>query len=240
VRREVSPPVARPAQLQIADGNGRVTVSEQGRVSGLDAPPAVIERVEAALGSRRLAVGEVAELGGARGALMGQSPTPGGFGLVSPVGVVVESTRPRLRWDELPGASVYEVTILGLDLVPMVTSQAVHGAEWTPPADLPRGRTYVWQVAALKAGTRVIAPAPPAPEARFHVLDAARAQRLDDVRRTSSRLALAVLLADAGLVDDSRRELLALRAQNPESEVVQSLLDSLPQLPSPITTKPAQ
>jgi hypothetical protein len=60
----------------------------------------------------------------------------------------------------------------------------------------------------MAGGSVVIAPAPPRPEARFIVLDAAAAARLADLRaRLSDQpIALGVLLANAGLVDDASRE----------------------------------
>jgi hypothetical protein len=100
-------------------------------------------------------------------------------------------------------------------------------------------------VAALKDGSSVVAPAPPKPEARFRVLDAGRAEALAAARMGGSHLAAAVVLADAGLADDARKELAALRDANPGSGLAQQLYESLEQpaplqLPSPTTTKPAQ
>ena len=109
---------------------------------------------------------------------------------------------------------------------------------------LPRGRTYTWQVVAESAGRRLVAPAPPEPDVRFRVLDASRAEALSAARsRRASHLVLGVLYAEAGLIDDAHRELLALHRDNPASRTAEALVAALPArtyVPSPTSTNPAQ
>jgi hypothetical protein len=89
----------------------------------------------------------------------------------------------------------------------------------------------VWQVAAVTAAEREIAPAPPEPDARFRVLDAASAAALDQALAAAagSRLAAAVVLSQAGLVDEAGAELAALAAANPQAPEARRLHDSLRQ-----------
>jgi lipopolysaccharide biosynthesis regulator YciM len=70
------------------------------------------------------------------------------------------------------------------------------------------------------------APRPPAPQAKFHVLDAAMANELAQARRVYARwrLVLGLLYARAGLLDEAEREFRALREANPNSELAHRLL----------------
>ncbi len=72
----------------------------------------------------------------------------------------------------------------------------------------------------------VRAPAPPAPDARFRVIDPAAAKTLDrDLSRAgSSQLLKGLLLAQAGVLDEAEEAFEALRAANPDSKRVADLL----------------
>jgi anti-sigma factor RsiW len=253
LRRGVPPREARESIAPTApvagltDGGRRIALDDHGRVTGLESfPSAVQERVAAALASGRVVTADDS-LVGSRGQLMGPTSASSAFGPVSPVGGVIESARPMLRWRALPGASRYQVMVLAADLTPVAESPALRTTEWTPPRPLERGRSYTWQVSAQVGERRALAPAPPEPDARFRVLDAPRAQALADARgRGESHLVLGVLYAEGGLVEEARVEMSALVGANPGSTLARGLLASLPgetktdQLPSPTSTKPAQ
>jgi hypothetical protein len=87
----------------------------------------------------------------------------------------------------------------------------------------------LWQVTAVKDGKEIISPTAPAPEARFKVLEKAKADELTVVERVGpgSHLARGTLYARAGLLDDAERELRALLAANPKSSTARKLLQSL-------------
>jgi hypothetical protein len=237
-----SPSAAAPG-VALVDSGRPIRLDPQGHVLGLEAFPAEVQaRVASALSSRRVAAADLAELGGRPQRLMGPAAARPPFQLVSPVATVVEAAAPILRWQPLAGASSYRVTVLDRDLVVVAESPDLKDTEWRLPQALERGRTYVWQVAARKAGARMLAPTPPEADARFRVLDAARAEALAAARgRGESQLVLGVLYAEAGLRSEAERELRALNEANPGSPVAQALLDSVTlQLPSPTRTKPAQ
>src|SRR4029077_9817890 len=96
---------------------------------------------------------------------------------------------------------------------------------WTSPP-LSRGRVYAWQVKATKEGQEVTAPRPPAPQAKFRVLDQAKTDEIVRARRAypSSHLTLGLLYANAGLLREAEQELRLLQKANPDSEIVRSLL----------------
>lgn len=228
-------PAASDAATQILvaleDGSGQVTLDAQGAIKGLEAlSPDAQRAVKNALTSGRVEESEsLARLNGRGGTLMGSPGQGETFSLLSPVGVVVRADRPRLRWRPLPEASAYTVTVLDSDLKIVATSPSLSTTAWTPPRALERGRVYKWQVSALKDGEEIVAPAAPAPEARFRILDRNTNDELRRLEKANARshLARGVLYAQAGLLVEAERELRALVAANPQSAVARNLLRSV-------------
>ncbi|MBA3322457.1 MAG: hypothetical protein H0T45_13570 [Pyrinomonadaceae bacterium] len=220
-----------PAEMAVAlnDGGGRVTLDRRGNLTGLvGLSPSSQQAVKKALTSGAVATPRgLTELARGNGTLMGSSGGGVAFPLVSPVGVVVRSERPTLRWRPLSGgATGYTVTLLDANLNAVATSPLLDTTEWTVPRALARGASYTWQVTAVKDGREIISPAAPAPEARFKILEptqAAQLRRLEAAHPTS-HLARGVSYAQAGLLDDAAREFRALLAANPQSDIVRKLL----------------
>jgi hypothetical protein len=177
----------------------------------------------------------LAGLIGRAGTLMGGPGEGVAFALLSPVGTVVESDRPTFRWRPLNGAINYSVTIHDSNFNPVATSPSLGGTEWTIPRPLQRGTVYSWQVTALKDGNEITSPTPPAPEAKFKVLEQAKADEIERAKQTSgfSHLVLGILYAQGGLLDEAEREFVALLGVNPNSPVVQKLLHGLQALRRP-------
>jgi len=125
---------------------------------------------------------------------------------VSPAGVVIDDTRPELTWPARDGAT-YVVSIFEGE-EEIARSRTLRVTHWTPPRDLTRGRTYVWQVAAERNGEIEILPSPPAPQAMFrivterdhHELSEAKAKHPDD------HTLLAVLYARSGMEKEAKAE----------------------------------
>ena len=217
--------------LALNDGGGSVTLDAEGNLYGMETlAPAQAEAVKTALRTQR-AVNPSALAGiGTRGGVLRSGEGQGGetFIVRSPTGVIVETPRPVLRWDALDGAT-YTVTIYDSNFNPIATSGALTTPSWTPPRSLARGQIYSWQVTALKQGVEIKSPRPPAPEAKFKVLEGGKAAEIQRVRRShpNSHLALGVLYAQAGLLDDAEREFGALLRANPKSEVARKLLNNV-------------
>jgi anti-sigma factor RsiW len=215
--------------LALNDAGGRVTFDAAGNVVGLGPiSPSSMQAVKEALTTGRVDVPSSSELIGKKSTLLGPKDEADSFSLISPVGTATRSGRPMLRWRQLSGASSYTVSILDADFNAVATSPPLTGTSWTPPRALDRGRTYSWQVTAVKDGKEIVSPSTPAPEARFKVLEKAKADELNEVERVAnSHLARGVLYARAGLLDDAERELRALVAENPKSPIAQKLLQSV-------------
>ncbi len=162
------------------------------------------------------------------GSLMGGNPgVP--FALLAPVAQVSESARPKFRWQALDGAVSYTVTVYNAAFNKVATSPLLTTTEWQPAQPLPRGLTYSWQVKALKDGQEIAAPVPPAPEAKFKVLEPSKLQEVTNARRqfAGSHLALGLLYAEAGLLPEAERELQALVEANRTSTLARKLLQSV-------------
>ena len=216
--------------VSLSDGDGRVTLDRQGILKGVEALSAEDQKaVREALVRQRVELPSgVRSLAGQSGTLMGLDDRSA-YGLVSPVGTVVQGDRPTLRWRPLAGATSYVATIYARGFKVVATSGSMAATEWAVPTPLERGGTYSWQVRAVVDGKETVMPPPQAPEARFKVLERARLAEIERARKAYARshLALGVLYAKLGLLDDAEHELRALLDANPKSPVAERLLRSV-------------
>jgi len=106
----------------------------------------------------------------------------------------------------------------------VISSPQLTTLTWTTA--VPRGHVYSWQVKALKDGQELTSPRPPAPQAKFRVVDQAKANELAQARRAypSSHLTLGLLYADAGLLREAEQEFRQLQRANPNSDLARKLL----------------
>jgi anti-sigma factor RsiW len=215
----------------LRDGGREVTLDAEGRLQGLPAvSPDCETTVRVALTRAEVKVPRrVADLAGSTGTLLGSAEEGIPFALVSPVATAVESTRPTFRWQPLPGADRYEVSVFDAEYRQVAMSPPIRALEWISDRPLARGRVYAWQVSAEREGREVVSPTAPAPEARFEVLGASRVEELRRARSDAagSHLLLGLISAEAGLLEDAERELQALMAENPGAELPRRLLDAL-------------
>ncbi|MDQ1558117.1 MAG: hypothetical protein QOD32_1177 [Pyrinomonadaceae bacterium] len=230
-------PSTAPATFDFAllDGGVEVAFDRRGNVRGLEElPPAVRNLVGQTLrtGSVQTPRSLDSLRNGAGGVLMGGDGGAGDvpFALVSPVGKILREQRPVLRWHALAGAASYTVAIVNADFKQVAQSEKLTATEWTPPIALERGATYFWQVTAVEPdGREITSPTPTAPQAKFRVLDARTFDELKSFAalNPNSHLALGVLYAKAGLLDEAGDELEKLVKQNPRSPVARKLLKSV-------------
>ncbi len=238
----VVPPSINPAPpaselVALNDGGSRVTLDRRGRLEGLEGvSPDARLAVSRALRSRRIEFSSgFAEDEG--DTLMGSGGAAGAsFAPRSPVGKVVRATSPAFTWSPHAGARSYTVAVVDSKFRPVAQSRALNQTSWTMDSPLARGAVYSWQVTAtLEDGTEVTAPAAPAPQARFRVLDADANDRLTRLEKAApnSRLARGVAYAQAGLLDEAEAELKELLKENPRSQIARDLLRSLRQTSRP-------
>ena len=215
--------------IALKDGVANITLDEAGTLSGVDVPQQYAGLVESALRTGRLPIPAGlfrAEAGGvARSAASSEEP----FHLVGPAATTIASNRPTFRWTPMDGATRYTVFVRDKTSDEEIESGPLTSVEWTPDKPLAGGHTYSWSVEALKDETRYYAPSAESPSVLFKVLEPGKTEALDRVRRATgnSHLVMGVLYAREGLFAEAKKELKALQAENPNSNQVKSLIESL-------------
>lgn len=172
----------------------------------------------------------VTDLNGSREVLMGAPAAPTAtFALASPLGTGIASDRPQFEWRPLAGADRYVVTVFDERANEVTRSQPTSELTWTPAQPLARDRTYIWQVTATHGAETIVAPAAPAPPARFHVIDGKTAGMLRrlEADRPTSHLLLGVLNAQAGVIDAAVEHLERVPETDPNAATARRLVDAL-------------
>lgn len=227
-----------PSSPIFAFSDAAVKIDAQGNIAGLETLlPPYRQAVSAALGTGQVKTPlAISSLTGKAGVLMGGAANGVAFPLLRPIGTAVSSVQPTFRWQALAGASSYRVTVTDADFNVIAQSPLVSSASsfltWTIGEALERGRVYVWTVTAIKDGKELISPVPPAPEARFKVLEKDRVDEVVAARKAhpDSHLVAGLAYAQAGLLDEAEREFQLLARANPASEVARKLLRSVKSL----------
>jgi hypothetical protein len=179
---------------------------------------------------------ELAELRGRQETLMSDSQDGANFHVLGPLGEVVFDPRPLFRWQPVAGASGYSVTVFDPKLNLVQTSPALHAAQWRANRPLQRGQLYLWQVkATMSDGRSVISPSAPSPEAKFRILDQAKADQFEQFRQAhpDAHLVLGILYAQAGILEEAKRELKQLPQNDSNYPLAQQLLKSIERARSP-------
>ena len=166
------------------------------------------------------------ELNGRPVTLLGPNDPAQKFDLLSPRETVVQSARPTLRWRALAGAGSYKVYLLNTNFDVVQNSGPLSGDSWTVARPLDRGQTYIWQVVASKDGKEIAAPVAPAREVRFKVLDSRSAQAIQQFAQDNhdNHLALGIVYAHHGLLDDAERQLSTAATLNQSPELARRFL----------------
>lgn len=219
-------------KIVLQDAGQQVALDATNQLRGLEALSLPVQAaVKEALVTQQIKVSsQVIRMRAATVELLGKGRDATDFILLSPVGQVVPSTQPVLKWQALNGASSYFVSIYDANLRKVASSGALTVTEWQPALQLERGRSYYWQVRALRDEQEFFAPAPSAPDAKFKVLERAQFTEIEQTKTVrNSHLTLGVLYARAGMLEEAELELKALVAANPHSPVAQRILQSFEQ-----------
>jgi anti-sigma factor RsiW len=226
-------PIAVVAQLNDGAG-GQLTLDQEGKLAGADdLPPAYQSRLKDALRTRRIE--RSSQLNGLTrppSPLMGTDNQGNEFSVIEPVGKVLLTNRPTFSWSRMEGATAYVVEVYDNKFNLVTASPQLTANSWATTQSLARGVVYSWQVKAIKDGQEFESPRPPAPQAKFRILDQAKANELAKAKRAypSSHLTLGLLYAEAGLLNEAERELRLLQKANPSSEIARSLLSQIQSL----------
>lgn len=220
----------------LRDGPLRVRMTS-GDVSGLETlPPDLAADLATAFANGRLPTpAALRDLQGRELVLLSGSDSGAAPDPVAPVGTRVRSARPVFSWLEVDGAEAYSVVLVDAGFREIARSERLTQTRWQPPVPLPRDVVISWQVRAHTPEGDLLAPRPPAPEARFSVLSEAAVATLehDLSQARGSKLAAAFLAARAGLLDEAQAQLQALTEEAGDSEVVARWLEQLREGASP-------
>ncbi len=217
---------------QLNDGGSQVALNADGKLSGIERlSPGYEQMIRNALSSERLEKSPLlAGLVRPDSSLRKGGDNRGGrFSVIAPAGIVMLYDRPTFRWSPLEGATNYVVEVFDDKHNQIITSQQGADTSWTATQSLKRGGIYSWQVTAIKGGEEIVSPRPPAPSAKFRILDSALANEIVQARRdyASSHLTLALLYTKAGLLNEAEKELRALQKANPNSTIPRRLLTDI-------------
>ena len=209
----LQPEPSQPEPVTIAarlnDGEGVLTLDQEGKLSGADELPPVYQGLlKTALTTRRVEKSsQLIGLARPPSSLMSSNNQKGEFSVIEPIGNVLLTDHPTFRWSKMEGATAYLVEVYDSKFKLVAASPQLSNNLWATPQSLARGQVYAWQVKAIKNGEEVVSPRPPAPPAKFRILDQAKANEVVKARRAyaSSHLTLGLLYAEAGLLSESNR-----------------------------------
>lgn len=227
--------------MTLNDGNGQITIDESKNIKGFAALPTDYARLtQIALTTEQINVEPMPTVSPARvgrlGTLRSDQLEKRSFGLISPVGKVIRSIQPILRWralsTPLPGVMTYSVFLKDVTAGVELEGQFLKTTEWTPKQPLVQGHLYAWIVEATQDKRRnrgFRAPLPSTVFASFIVLDKAQDDELKRLQaeRNTSHLLLGIACAKAGLRDETEREFRVLQAANPDSRIAGKWTQSL-------------
>lgn len=157
-----------------------------------------------------------------------QQPEAGkrAFVLTFPVGETVLEAQPEFRWQAVPTAKSYQISILDSSY-DEVASSTVTKPVFMLNKPLARGAIYLWRVTAkIDTGSEIVAPLPPLPPARFRVAaDETEKQIAESQKRADGKLARAALLAREGMLDSAAHLLREILRENPRHKSARRLLN---------------
>lgn len=193
-------------------------------------PPAYQAEIERVLAANRLSFpAELNQLKGQTGKLMSGGSESVPFALESPLGKIIQTDRPQFRWRALEGADGYVVNVYDTNFNRVAGSGQIKATVWQADRPLAGNKIYIWQVTALKDGQEIKSPVRPAPDARFKVIDGGKLNEIARLSREykNEHLALGILYANAGLLEEAAREFQKELAGNPNSKQARGFLQQV-------------
>jgi hypothetical protein len=147
-----------------------------------------------------------------------------GIMLEGPVSTFVSSTTPTLRWRRDERLKLYQARVWEAGGKPAAESPWLEAGEWKCEPPLTPGVKYQWQVAGKGRRSEMLSA-----KASFTVPEPDALERMAKARErlAGNDLALAVLYAREGAVDEAQRLLAGYIVRHPTSEEAKKLYKSL-------------
>ncbi len=164
-----------------------------------------------------------------RGNTQNSNPASPAFSLFAPVGETVLEDMPEFRWEKVPNAKSYRISILDQDFNEVLTTE-VSGNSFKPGKALKTGAKYLWRVEAQTENGKIVAPLPPQPPAVFRIAPATTEIRIASLKKNENdRLKLAVFYASEGMLDSAVCTLKEVLKKNPKHKAARRLLAQVEQ-----------
>src|SRR5262249_16714827 len=172
-----------PALVRLNDGGSSLTLDAGGRLTGVDQWPSKYRRLaENALSNQRAPKSPlVAGLSRPGSSLMGADDEGRRFAIIEPAGKVLLADRPAFKWTSLGDAEGYVVEVYDAQFNLVSSSPLLRGFSGRAP-NLTRGQFYSCRAKAVRGEKNSPAPPPPAPQARFRILNQAAAAEIARAR----------------------------------------------------------
>lgn len=146
------------------------------------------------------------------------------FALLTPVGETVLENAPDFRWEKVPNAKNYRISILDADFNEVLTAE-VSGNSFKSDKSLKPGAKYLWRVEASIENRKIVAPLPPQPPAVFRIASVTAESRIVSLKKNENdRLKLAVFYAQEGMLESAACTLKEILVTNPKHKVARRLL----------------
>ena len=187
--------------------------------------------IRRALTTRRVeAPAALRELESRSSTLMGATDEGTGIKLLAPVGTVIRTSRPNLRWLPADGAADYQAVVLDSRFNVIAESGPLSETNWSPPRPLKHGTVYLWQVKARQGDREITSSSAAAKEARFKILSQAQELKLRRLAQGAPHLEMGLIYAHHGLFDEAEREFQATIKENRQRATAKKLIESLRRL----------
>lgn len=162
-----------------------------------------------------------------RGSSQNSNPAMPSFALLAPVGETVLENMPEFRWEKVPNAKSYRISILDQDFNEVLTAEVSRNS-FKPSKALKTGAKYLWRVEAQTESGKIVAPLPPQPPAVFRVAPASAKSRIASLKKNENdRLKLVVFYAQEGMLDYAVCTLKEILAKNPKHKSARRLLSQV-------------
>jgi hypothetical protein len=217
-----------PVVASLHDGGTTLSLRKDGTLDGANAfPQKYQELAKTVLQQQPVEAPDwVSDLHGHGGTLMGEDSDGVSIQLLKPLGTVIDSVTPQFEWKPVAGAHQYSVKVFDANFHAVASSGMITQTQWTPQTALQRGLIYNWKVTAVTNQGEVSAPIPPAPEAKFKILEEPKSQEIARFQKSNSHLLLGLAYLDAGMVSEANEQFQLLQQQNPDSEIVSTLVQN--------------
>jgi hypothetical protein len=136
--------------------------------------------------------------------------------IVSPHGIVIRESSPSLNFKKLEGVEFYEISIY--DGSTQIRKETISANSWRVPVNLPKGKLYEWQVSAKSGDQNYLG------QGKFYVISQADGNKIRQAKDTLQR---GKTFAEAGLIEDAKREFQQYLKQNPGSQTAKNALKQL-------------